>query len=950
MSRRRLRTGRGRTSLMLEALEPRILLDGAPQQQALQPLDALPAVFVENQGQWSDPSVRYGYSAGGVSVAMTDAGPVFQASQDAGTDAVLFSASFVGANVITPVGVTASEAVFNYFVGDEVNWRSGVPGYQTVDYKGLYDGIDLQVSGQPGGLKYEFDVAPGADYRQILVSYNGVDGLSIAADGSLRVQTAAGEMVEGAPDIYQMIEGQKVEAAGQFVLVNATTYAYEVTGPYDPSQELVIDPGYNWSSYLGGSGNDYGSGIAVDSSGNILVTGSTLSSNFGSANNGAHGNWDAFVAKLSTASYGYGVVTWVTYLGGSSNDNGNGIAVDSSGNALVTGLALSTDFAGHYNSYKGGSSDAFLAKVSPGGVLQWSAYVGGNGVDQANGIVLDVGGNPVLTGYTSSTNFYTTGSYHGGGDAFVAKFSTNAALLWATDLGGTSPDEGNSVTLDSLGNALVAGATQSSGFAGANNSYHGGSRDAFVAKVFVNGSLQWATYLGGSAEDGAYGIAADASGNPLVAGFTASTDFSGAYNSYHGGYSDAFVAKVSSGGVSQWATYVGGNGDDEGNGIALDSSGNAVVAGTTSSTDFAGAQNGASGGTNAFVAILPPGGSLRSAFCLDMSGSDTGNAIALDAAGDALVTGGSAVNSPTRGTDVFVAHVPTMPELKIWASGGTTVSAYDAGLSGGIDPDSILVKFGKDGSVSSITLGGTQSMSGLGIVISGASSVGSIKDGRKGPIGPLAFIASDGPIKSITLKSGFEGYNLNGKTLGGLTFAPDIDGDGDVSDSIAIYGESAIGKVSFGGAITADVWIGGPDSKGHAFSSFTSKGAGFYGDLTALGGGGKLSLGGNFVSNATVWGPLAGLQIKNGSFAAQLHVMGGLGKLAVSGWFCAGSNVVIEGLLKSATIVSCETDGGGDQFGIYANSFGKLTVGTWKLGLANLPFNQDDMWVDRITI
>ncbi len=511
---------------------------------------------------------------------------------------------------------------------------------------------------------------------------------------------------------------------------------------------------------------------------------------------------------------------------------------------------------------------------------------------------------------------------------------------------------GNAVTLDSSGNALVTGATQSSGFAGANNSYRGGSSDAFVAKVSVGGSLQWATYLGGNGRNRAPhrpGL----SGNPIVTGYTGSTDFSGASNGYRGGENDAFVAKVSAGGVPQWVIYMGGSGDDSANGIALDSSGRAVVVGTTSSTDFAGGQNGAGGATDAFVAVLSLGGSLRTAFCLGMSGRDTGSAIVLDASGDALVTGGTAVNSPTRGVDSFLAHVPTMPPLKSWTSGSTTVSVYNAGLTGDFDPDSILVKFGKSGSVSSITLGGTEPMMGLGLVISGASSVGSIKDGRKGAIGSLAFIASDAPIKSIALKSGVDGFNLNGKTLGGLAFASDIDGDGDVSDSTAIYGEGAIGKVSFGGSITADVWVGGR-TQGLAFGSFASKGAGFYGDFTALGSGGTFSLGASFGSSSGgafvpsslyVQGSLKGFQLKTGSVDGQVHVMGGLGKLAVGGWFCAGSNIEVEGLLKSAKIISCETDNGGDDFGIYAASLGKLTIGTWKLSPANVPFFQGDFWV-----
>ncbi len=217
-----------------------------------------------------------------------------------------------GANAVTPEGAAPSNTVFNYFVGDESTWRTDVVGYEAVVYTGLYDGVDLQVSGHPGGLKYEFDVAPGADYGQILVSYSGIEGLSLAADGSPRVPTAAGELVEAAPEIYQVIDGQKVDVSGQFVLVGATSYAYKVAGSYDPVPGACHRPRGQRSCFFGGSSEDKGLAVAMDSSGNAVVTGYPYSSNFGSANNSFKGIIDVFVAKLSTDNYGQ--VLWATYL------------------------------------------------------------------------------------------------------------------------------------------------------------------------------------------------------------------------------------------------------------------------------------------------------------------------------------------------------------------------------------------------------------------------------------------------------------------------------------------------------------------------------------------------------------------------------------------------------------------------------------------------------------
>ena len=271
------------------------------------------------------------------------------------------------------------------------------------------------------------------------------------------------------------------------------------------------------------------------------MTGQTISSDFAGANNSNHGGVDAFVAKVTSG----GSLAWATNLGGSGSDGGYGIAVDGAGNALVTGFTNSSEFAGINNSFHGGSYDAFVAKVSSGGVLAWATYLGGSGEDLGYGIAVDGAGNALVTGYTNSSDFAgANNSFHGGPeDAFVAKVIGGGVLAWATYLGGSSDEIGYGIAVDGAGNALVTGFTDSSDFAGASNSYHGGN-DAFVAKVISGGSLAWATYLGGSDEDYGYGVAVDGGGNALVTGYTYSSDFAGANNSYHGTY-DAFVAKIS---------------------------------------------------------------------------------------------------------------------------------------------------------------------------------------------------------------------------------------------------------------------------------------------------------------------------------------------------------------------------------------------------------------------
>jgi hypothetical protein len=666
---------------ILEALEPRVLLDGASPEQAVQLFSVSPALFVENQGQWADPSVRFVHNGDSANVAMTDTGPVFQVFRQvpregaagapegglpAGvgpdlpdpmkydTQMLQFSASFLGASTVAPVGLDLSDARFNYFVGDQANWRSDVPAYEKVAYEGLYDGIDLVTQGQRSHLKYEFHVAPGADWQQIQVQYEGIEGLSIGEDGSLRVALGGewGDVVDDAPVVYQMLDGQKVSVAAGFRLIDSATYAFALTGPYDLVRELVIDPDLAWSTYLGGSADDRGWGIVVDASGNVLVTGATGSSGWTSGGfdttygGGNNYYYDAFVAKLSPT----GGHIWSTYLGGDNFDYGRGIAVDASGNVLVTGDSSSSGWtSGGFDTTRDEYADAFVAKLSPTGSHIWSTYLGGGGTDFGNGIAVDASGNVLVTGDTGSPGWTSGGfdtTYNDSRDAFVAKLSPTGGHIWSTYLGGSSEDSGHGIVVDASRNILVTGYTRSSGWTsgGFDTTFNGGFTDTFVAKISPMGGHIWSTYLGGSSSDCGYGIAEDASGNVLVTGYTGSPGWtSGGFDTtYNGGTYDAFIAKLSPMGGHIWSTYLGGSGIDYGYGIAEDASGNVLVTGYTGSPGWTsgGFDTTYNGGTyDAFIAKLSPmGGHIWSTY-LGGSSDDYGYGIAEDASGNVLVTG-----------------------------------------------------------------------------------------------------------------------------------------------------------------------------------------------------------------------------------------------------------------------------------------------------------------------
>jgi hypothetical protein len=334
-----------------------------------------------------------------------------------------------------------------------------------------------------------------------------------------------------------------------------------------------------YSTYLGGSGgssDDVGLGIRVDGSGNAYVTGWTESNNFPTLNafQGTHGARscrdvycpDVFVTKLNPSGT---ALVYSTYLGGSMDDRGYGIAVDGTGAAYVTGYTCSTDFpVSNAAQAAGGNCDAFVTKLAPSGAaLTYSTYLGGRAYDEGNAIAVDSGGSAYVTGATFSTNFPTVnplqGAKRGDQDAFVTKLAAvGSTLTYSTYLGGGGfYEEGNAIAVDSEGNAYVTGFTTSTDFLvlDAFQAVYRGGYDVFVTKLSPAGSAAlYSTYLGGTSSESAYGIAVDSSGNVYVSGYTQSKDFptvSPFQTSYGGDYSDAFIAKISSAAASSVPTF-----------------------------------------------------------------------------------------------------------------------------------------------------------------------------------------------------------------------------------------------------------------------------------------------------------------------------------------------------------------------------------------------------------
>ena len=552
---------------------------------------------------------------------------------------------------------------------DPSKWRTGVPTYAKVKYEAVYPGVDLLYYGNQRQLEYDLVLAPGADPHALTLSFEGADRLEIDPRGELVVHTAGGDLRMHKPLIYQKAEGVRQPIGGGYVRKNERQVgfqvaAYERARPLVIDPVLVYSTYLGGSDDF-----NQGVGIAVDRFGQAYVTGLTGSTDFPTENplqSALGGFGDAFVAKLNRAG---SQLVYSTYLGGSSGDLGLGIAVDHSGQAYVTGSTDSTDFPTQdpLQSALGGFSDAFVAKLNrAGSQLVYSTYLGGTDNDDGSGIAVDHSGRAYVTGRTNSTDFPTHDALQpvsgGHPDAFVAKLNrAGSKLVYSTYLGGTALDDGSDIAVDHSGRAHVTGFTRSTDFPIENplQSALGGFSDAFVAKLNRAGSkLVYSTYLGGTGgDDGGFnkglrvgewgiGIAVDRFGQAYVTGFTRSTDFpiENPLQSALGGFSDAFVAKLNRAGSKLvYSTYLGGTGGDGGNGIAVDRFGQAYVTGFTGATDFPienPLQSALGGFSDAFVAKLNRAGSkLVYSTYLGGTGGDGGNGITVDHSGWAYVTG-----------------------------------------------------------------------------------------------------------------------------------------------------------------------------------------------------------------------------------------------------------------------------------------------------------------------
>ena len=739
----------------------------------------LPLSFERNIGQ-TDPNVKFlargsGYgiyfTTGGAVLSLQSGGATATGQQRPASHSVQIARSqshqvdflrmtLVEANreaKVTAVEELAGRA--NYFIGnDPSKWRTNVPTYAKVKYEGVYPGVTLVYYGNEGQLEYDFVVVPGADPKAIVLDLanqrgNGAEP-KIDANGDLIISTGDDEVRFCKPVVYQpsiesSIDGRRSVDA-RFVLLAANRVGFEI-GKYDRSRPLVIDPVLKYSTLYGGSGYDAITSVRVlGSSGETYVTGVTdsftdfptnksLSPHNGSTT--TFSNEDAFVAKINADGTGY---VWSTYLGGTAQDDGHGIAVDGTGKVYVTGGTNSSDFPmknAYQDSYpdSGTGEAVFVTKIaSDGSSILYSTYLLGYNNNEGHAIAVDDEGNAYVTGYaegpangddafpqkngfvTDQCSGYAIDGYNQM-SGFIARLDTTQSgddsLVYSTIFCGYAGTTGFGIatdgTLHSTGNAFVTGVTSwpdfpiKNGFQTSCNGCDVSSfahEKAFLIKVDTNksgsASIAYSTFLGGSSSEEGNGIAVDGNGNAYITGTTQSNDFpttSGALQTtYHGGF-DAFVTKIDPGQIGAasliWSTYLGGSGLDFGRGIALGfgaASGNRdiYVAGITGSSDFptrnapqasfAGGADQSSAGIPAcdvFVARLKPDGSkLLYSTYLGGSGNEETHVDLFWSSGPSIAVDFS--------NNVYVAGATTSSDFPVGTAG---VNAYLTALQGFAD-------------------------------------------------------------------------------------------------------------------------------------------------------------------------------------------------------------------------------------------------------------------------
>lgn len=679
----------------------------------------MPILFEQNKGQ-TDQAAKFVSRNAGYTLYLTETGAVFSLKvagakpetedltedtpkSQVKTESDELKMQFAGANATPTVsGEIETNTRINYYTGKKR--LENVPNYRRVNYKDLYDGIDAVFYGNAKNqLEYDFTVAPNVDPNQIGLNFDGAENLSIDAQGNLVIKTANTALVQQKPSAFQIIDGEKREVDVKYVIHERSetlSPKFQIgfaLGEYDKSQTLTIDPALDYLTYIGGTALDDVFEIAADADGNAYFTGATASLNFHGETRNDNDADGAYVAKLNADGTDF---VYITILEGNGDDTARGIALDANNNAYVTGIAsrFFPATSGAYDTVHGvlNNDDAFVAKLNATGGLVYASFLGGTDEDEGFDVAVDSNGKAYVVGFTySNSAFPTKNRYQSCGvvsplgsfdsqDAFLTVMNASGSdITYSSCIGNTvgvigfSDEQAFSVALDSSNNAYVTGITNSNNFKVKNalQPNIGGGKDAWIAKFNPSASgdpsVVYATFLGGGGTDQGNGVAVDASGQAHIVGLTGSTNFplQGAFDSTNQ-INEGFVSIIGSTGTTLVnSSFLGGADQDRANNVALDQGGSIYVTGSTLSNDFPIAlpfQSTRRGVRDAFVAKIKFGRGVVSSSYLGGNGNDNGEGIAVkgnfiyvggDTASTNLLTTAGVVKQSSDNDDGFVAKI-----------------------------------------------------------------------------------------------------------------------------------------------------------------------------------------------------------------------------------------------------------------------------------------------------
>jgi hypothetical protein len=589
--------------------------DATALSQARTAIAQLPLRFEANQGQMASP-VRFTARAGGYTLHLTERGPSLAFPDSRRVDIALLHSN--RAPVIEPVERLAART--DYFLGSNRNWHTDVPSYSRVRYRAVYPGIDVVYYGKRSQLEYDFVLQPGADPNAIRMQFRGAGRVKLSPKGDLVLQAAGAQLVQKKPVIYQeeASTGRRQEIRGRYILIGRNTVGVRLDA-YDTTRRLVIDPVFSYVTYMGGTQTDQINAVKLGRNNRLYIAGQTDNADLpyidGAYNNNTSGLTDIFIAIVDTTpGAGYRLV-YFSYLGGANLDIPKGIDVDAKGVVYLTGTTNSTNFPVTGGAFQATGAanfiDAFVVKLDPAGyggdALIYSSYLGGAaGDDTGNGIAVGSDGMMYVIGTTKSTDFPLTASAYqsvlwNAQDTFLCKIDPNAgALVYSTYLGGEAPDDGRAILVDAKNLVYFASSTLSQNFPVAGFAARvdpAGAQDVVVGVMDMTKagqpSLVYSTYYGGSGNEEVRGMAFDSNGNLVFTGYTLSTDLTitgDALQATASGGGDAFVAILNPSGAFQpgllYSTYLGGSGGDVGYAVGADVAGNIYVTGYTLSSDF----------------------------------------------------------------------------------------------------------------------------------------------------------------------------------------------------------------------------------------------------------------------------------------------------------------------------------------------------------------------------